>query len=50
MLVFTVVGVAALVVFYALGLGGTVSTLIALAIILSGATLEVFAPKRSEPG
>jgi hypothetical protein len=44
MLVFAVVGVSALVVAYALGLGGTVGALIMGAIIGVGATLEVAQP------
>lgn len=44
MLVFTVVGVAALVVAYALGLGGSVGALIALAIIFTGALLAAWRP------
>jgi hypothetical protein len=44
MLVFTVVGVSALIIAYAFGLGGTVGALIMLAIITLGATLGVARP------
>lgn len=44
MLVFTVVGVSALVIAYALGIGGTVGAVILATIIFTGATLQVFKP------
>lgn len=44
MLAFTVAGVALLVVAYAVGIGGTVGALLALAAIFTGALLEVARP------
>jgi hypothetical protein len=46
LLVFTVLGLVAFLVAYAFGLGGTVSALIFLAILASGAALRVAEPIR----
>jgi hypothetical protein len=44
LLVFTVVGVSAMVVAYSIGLGGSVGSLIFLAIVFVGATLRLARP------
>ena len=44
LLVFTVVALCAMVVAYAFGLGGAVSTLIFLAILFTGALVRVMQP------
>lgn len=44
LLVFTVLGMVAFLIAYALGLGGTVSALIFLAILAAGAAMRVAEP------
>jgi hypothetical protein len=44
LLVFTVVGLSAMLVFYALGLGGTIAFLVFLAILFVGVFLRVSEP------
>ena len=46
LLVFTVVGLGAMVVGYAFGLGGAVSSLIFLAILFTGIVVRVTEPMR----
>jgi hypothetical protein len=47
LLVFTVIGLVAYLISYAFGLGGTVSGLIFLAFLFTGATLRVSEPLRN---
>lgn len=44
LLVFTVVALCALVFFYAIGLGGAVSTIIFLAILFTGVLIRAWEP------
>ena len=44
LLVFTVVGLVAMLIAYAFGLGGAVSCLIFLTILFTGALIRVFKP------
>jgi hypothetical protein len=46
LLVFTVIGMCAMLVAYAFGLGGAVSSLIFLAILLTGVVVRVTQPLR----
>ncbi|MGH2993684.1 MAG: hypothetical protein ACRDL1_09115 [Solirubrobacterales bacterium] len=46
LLVFTVIGLSAMLVAYAFGLGGAVSSLIFLAILFTGVVLRVSEPLR----
>jgi hypothetical protein len=44
LLVFTVIGLVAMLIAYAFGLGGAVSALIFLTILFTGALIRVFQP------
>jgi hypothetical protein len=48
LLVFTVIGLSAMIVGYAFGLGGAVSSLLFLAILFAGVMLRVTEPLREK--